>query len=239
VTEPGASRVQWRKGWAAFAIYRRPSVLPRQAPARPGAPGAGALAFAEHPPPREMTPPSPQHPKRGHLFLLHYHGPSEPTLRRCDLKSTRRGRIWLTGLSGGGKSTLLATLVGLQPPTSALLLRGVLDRHLDEALGSLDPHIRLEVFRCRRGRRKRGAWMRGHLLDDLRTSRPRVADRSPAAIRCPESALQVHRSRLPPPGHGHGAAPNPAKRRWQKFRGDVIHFRSASRVYSHERDKDE
>ncbi|MDB4990573.1 MAG: hypothetical protein JWN04_5751 [Myxococcaceae bacterium] len=53
---------------------------------------------------------------------------SQPVLRDCSLTLKRGDRVLLEGASGSGKSTLAALLVGLQTPSSGLILLRGLDR---------------------------------------------------------------------------------------------------------------
>ncbi len=52
-----------------------------------------------------------------------------PVLASCSFAIGARDRIWLTGSSGGGKSTFAATLTGLRAQDSGLLLLRGLDQH--------------------------------------------------------------------------------------------------------------
>jgi ATP-binding cassette, subfamily B, bacterial len=53
---------------------------------------------------------------------------AKPVLQRCTLDISPHDRVVLEGKSGGGKSTLVAILVGLRDPSSGTLLVGGLDR---------------------------------------------------------------------------------------------------------------
>lgn len=62
---------------------------------------------------------------------LHFQYPShnEPVLQQCDLDIYPHDRILLEGPSGGGKSTLVRLLTGLQQPNSGTIMRHGLDNH--------------------------------------------------------------------------------------------------------------
>ncbi|MDH3602394.1 MAG: ABC transporter ATP-binding protein/permease, partial [Candidatus Tectomicrobia bacterium] len=64
-----------------------------------------------------------------------YPGHSEPVLRQCDLDILPRDRLLLEGPSGGGKSTLVRLLTGLQRPDSGSIMLHGFDNH---TLGSDD-----------------------------------------------------------------------------------------------------
>jgi ABC-type multidrug transport system fused ATPase/permease subunit len=57
-----------------------------------------------------------------------YRQRTEPVLRGCSLEISARDRVVLEGPSGGGKSTLVALLVGLRKPNSGSLLIDGCDR---------------------------------------------------------------------------------------------------------------
>lgn len=60
-------------------------------------------------------------------LAFQYQGRPDPVLQRCSFQIYTGDRILLEGLSGGGKSTLAALLVGLRFPDSGLLLINGLD----------------------------------------------------------------------------------------------------------------
>jgi len=62
-------------------------------------------------------------------LVFRYRAQGEPILRNTNLTINRGDRILLEGVSGGGKSTLAALLIGLREPESGLLLLNGLDRH--------------------------------------------------------------------------------------------------------------
>jgi len=61
-------------------------------------------------------------------LVFRYGAWPEPVLRGCSLEIPARDRVVLEGASGGGKSTLVALLVGLRQPNSGSLLIDGLDR---------------------------------------------------------------------------------------------------------------
>jgi ATP-binding cassette subfamily B protein len=106
--------IGWRRVAALFAASARPELagsplapLPPQDPALPAAPGwlleARDLGFT-------------------------YAGRQDPVLHHLDLRIAQGDRVLVEGVSGGGKSTLLALLAGLRQPDSGLLLHRGLDR---------------------------------------------------------------------------------------------------------------
>ena len=58
-----------------------------------------------------------------------YPGHSEPVLQQCDLDIFSRDRLLLEGPSGGGKSTLVRLLTGLQQPDSGSIMLHGFDNH--------------------------------------------------------------------------------------------------------------
>jgi ATP-binding cassette subfamily B protein len=62
-------------------------------------------------------------------LVFRYRTQGQPILRNTNLTINRGERILLEGVSGGGKSTLAALLIGLREPESGLLLLNGLDRH--------------------------------------------------------------------------------------------------------------
>jgi ATP-binding cassette subfamily B protein len=63
-----------------------------------------------------------------HDLMYRYPAREIPVLSRCSLQVQRGDRILLEGPSGGGKSTLVAVLLGIRPPQAGVLLAGGLDR---------------------------------------------------------------------------------------------------------------
>jgi ATP-binding cassette subfamily B protein len=61
-------------------------------------------------------------------LVFKYQQRAEPVLRGCSLDISARDRVVLEGRSGGGKSTLVALLVGLREPDSGSLLVDGFDR---------------------------------------------------------------------------------------------------------------
>lgn len=61
-------------------------------------------------------------------LFFRYRDYGQPILRGCNLRINKGDRILLEGVSGGGKSTLAAIIVGLRSPESGLLLLHGLDR---------------------------------------------------------------------------------------------------------------
>jgi ATP-binding cassette subfamily B protein len=63
-----------------------------------------------------------------HDLVFRYRDRGEPVLKGCSVTVRRGDRLLLEGSSGGGKSTLMALLIGLRVPQSGLLLLHGLDR---------------------------------------------------------------------------------------------------------------
>jgi len=63
-----------------------------------------------------------------HDLIFRYPQRVEPVLHGCSLKISSNDRVVLEGASGGGKSTLVALLVGLREPNSGSLLIDGFDR---------------------------------------------------------------------------------------------------------------
>jgi ATP-binding cassette, subfamily B, bacterial len=61
-------------------------------------------------------------------LVFRYNKRNDPVLRGCNLRISPGDRLMLEGPSGGGKSTLVALLVGLREPDSGELLLSGLDR---------------------------------------------------------------------------------------------------------------
>src|SRR5258708_5315902 len=106
----------WQLAGAAVA-WQRVSVL-YHAATRAEALGAPNVVVSNHSPnvieARELA--------------FSYRQRAEPVLRGCSLDISARDRVVLEGPSGGGKSTLVALLVGLREPNSGSLLIDGLDR---------------------------------------------------------------------------------------------------------------
>jgi ATP-binding cassette subfamily B protein len=117
----------WQLTGAAIA-WQRVSVLYRAASRRDS---VGSLAI---------------HPRESSLLVeardvvFSYPKQAAPVLNGCSLRISAGDRMVLEGLSGGGKSTLVALLVGLREPNSGLLRMDGLDR---ETLGSEAWHRRI------------------------------------------------------------------------------------------------
>ena len=71
----------------------------------------------------------------GRNLTFRYHAGGRLILDSCNFKIKRGSRILLEGPSGGGKSTLASLLVGLNEPSSGLLLLQGLDRHTLSSYG--------------------------------------------------------------------------------------------------------
>lgn len=73
----------------------------------------------------------PNHDRKGVVardLVFRYSARPEPVLRGCNLEIPAHDRVVLEGPSGGGKSTLVALLVGLRQPNSGSLLIDGVDR---------------------------------------------------------------------------------------------------------------
>ncbi len=78
----------------------------------------------------KLNAPQPETPPvllQGHQLAFRYQLRGEPVLRGCSLQIYQGDRVLLEGVSGGGKSTLVALLAGLRQPDAGLLLLGGLD----------------------------------------------------------------------------------------------------------------
>jgi len=110
--------VAWQRVSVLYHAATRPEVL--------GSPNAATpLADARG------SEPIPSHDREGVVgrdLVFRYRERGEPVLRGCRLDISARDRVVLEGASGGGKSTLVALLVGLRDPNSGSLLIDGLDR---------------------------------------------------------------------------------------------------------------
>jgi ATP-binding cassette subfamily B protein len=107
----------WQLAGAAVA-WQRVSVL-YHAATRPEVPGAPNAC------------PEPSRGREGVVgrdLVFRYRERAEPVLRGCSLEIPARDRVVLEGASGGGKSTLVALLVGLREPNSGSLSIDGFDR---------------------------------------------------------------------------------------------------------------
>ena len=66
---------------------------------------------------------------------MHYPGRSAPALAGCDLAIHRGDQVLVEGPSGGGKSSLVQSLLGLREPTTGTVLLDGLDRQSHGAEG--------------------------------------------------------------------------------------------------------
>jgi len=111
----------WQLAGAAVA-WQRVSVL-YQAATRPE-----ALSRIRFPQPSIQN----RDPKgalvQAHNLVFRHAQRTEPVLKGCNLEISASDRVVLEGPSGGGKSTLVALLVGLRDPNSGTLLIDGLDR---------------------------------------------------------------------------------------------------------------
>ncbi len=83
--------------------------------------------------PEVLGSPNPSGDRKGAVveardLVFRYQQRTEPVLRGCSLQISPNDRLVLEGKSGGGKSTLVALLVGLREPTSGTLLVDGSDR---------------------------------------------------------------------------------------------------------------
>ncbi|MEO3839771.1 thiol reductant ABC exporter subunit CydD [Streptomyces sp. B22F1] len=175
-----------------FAILERGE--PREAEARPTAPATGTgtvpapapapadsttaaatatAAPAPHARPRVGAPTDNACPDARHADLVldglvvRHEGRTEDSLPRTDLTLRPGETVALTGPSGGGKSTLLAALLGLVPPASGRVLIGGRD------LAGLDlPSWHAQVAWVP----QRPALFAGTIADNVRLPRPDATD---------------------------------------------------------------
>jgi ATP-binding cassette subfamily B protein len=102
-----------------------------------------------------------------HDLVFSYQHRAEPVLRGCSLDISAHDRVVLEGPSGGGKSTLVALLVGLRKPNSGSLLVDGFDRatlgavawrkHIAAAPQFHENHVLAETFLFNLFMGKRGA----------------------------------------------------------------------------------
>jgi ATP-binding cassette subfamily B protein len=104
--------VAWQRVSVLYHAATRPEVL--------GAPNFRPAPLAD----ARGSEPEPNHDRKGVVardLVFRYGARPEPVLRGCSLEIPARDRVVLDGPSGGGKSTLVALLVGLREPNSGSL----------------------------------------------------------------------------------------------------------------------
>ncbi len=111
--------ISWQQVAPLFQAAGRPQL--RGSPAVALAPPAGGHAVHNDESGNQAV-------MEAHDLVFRYRDRGEPVLKGCSLAVRRGDRLLLEGSSGGGKSTLMALLVGLRVPQSGLLLLHGLDR---------------------------------------------------------------------------------------------------------------
>jgi ATP-binding cassette subfamily B protein len=141
--------VAWQRVSVLYLAATRPEVL--------GAPNAADSLDSEPNHDREGVV-SKLSPKiiEAHDLVFSYPQRAEPVLRGCSLDISAHDRLVLEGPSGGGKSTLVALLVGLREPNAGTLLIDGLDRatlgavawrkHIAAAPQFHENHVLAETF---------------------------------------------------------------------------------------------